>query len=210
MRAGTAWILALALGCTSNETAGSGMSGAGKVACPAWVTAARPAPAKAARLAGSPELLATEIVPPPSTRARSPSSTRPRVGSGFGQLQTSPCSRARCSMASAASFTPRPKTCVGTRGGISPVEVECEGPDTGELTIPGAYCDDQRGAAPRRVFGQLLFLSWLRVVGPTSVPGSARCARSRPRWARSTWRARLCIRSGRRTRRVAPRSESEC
>lgn len=32
-------------------------------------------------------------------------------------------------------------TCVGTHGGISPVEIECEGADTGELTIPGAYLD---------------------------------------------------------------------
>lgn len=36
----------------------------------------------------------------------------------------------------------RMTTGIGTHGGISPVEVECEGPDTGELTLPGAYLDD--------------------------------------------------------------------
>ncbi len=35
----------------------------------------------------------------------------------------------------------RMTTGIGTHGGISPVEVECEGPDTGELTLPGAYLD---------------------------------------------------------------------
>jgi len=32
-------------------------------------------------------------------------------------------------------------TGIGTHGGISPVEVECEGPDTGTLTLPGSYLD---------------------------------------------------------------------
>lgn len=32
-------------------------------------------------------------------------------------------------------------TGIGTHGGISPVEVECEGPDSGALTLPGAYLD---------------------------------------------------------------------
>jgi hypothetical protein len=31
--------------------------------------------------------------------------------------------------------------CTGTHGGIAAAEVECEGPDTGELTIPSAYLD---------------------------------------------------------------------
>ena len=35
----------------------------------------------------------------------------------------------------------RMTTGIGTHGGISPVEVECEGPDTGSLTIPGSYLD---------------------------------------------------------------------
>jgi hypothetical protein len=35
----------------------------------------------------------------------------------------------------------RMTTCVGTHGGISPVEIECEGPDVGELTLPGSYLD---------------------------------------------------------------------
>ncbi len=35
----------------------------------------------------------------------------------------------------------RMTTCIGTHGGISPVEVECEGPDVGKLTLPGAYLD---------------------------------------------------------------------
>ncbi len=32
-------------------------------------------------------------------------------------------------------------TGIGTHGGISPVEVECEGPDTGALVLPGAFLD---------------------------------------------------------------------
>ena len=35
----------------------------------------------------------------------------------------------------------RMTTGVGTHGGISPVEIECEGPDTGTLTLPGGYLD---------------------------------------------------------------------
>jgi len=35
----------------------------------------------------------------------------------------------------------RMTTGIGTHGGVSPVELECEGPDTGELTLPGAYLD---------------------------------------------------------------------
>jgi hypothetical protein len=35
----------------------------------------------------------------------------------------------------------RMTTGIGTHGGISPVEIECEGPDTGSLTLPGAYLD---------------------------------------------------------------------
>lgn len=35
----------------------------------------------------------------------------------------------------------RMTTGVGTHGGISPVELECEGPDNGSLTLPGAYLD---------------------------------------------------------------------
>ncbi|MFO0745980.1 MAG: hypothetical protein U1F43_09935 [Myxococcota bacterium] len=35
----------------------------------------------------------------------------------------------------------RMTTGIATHGGISPVEVECEGPDTGSLTLPGAYLD---------------------------------------------------------------------
>ncbi|MBL8741751.1 MAG: hypothetical protein JNK04_11675 [Myxococcales bacterium] len=35
----------------------------------------------------------------------------------------------------------RMTTGIGTHGGISPVEVECEGLDTGSLTLPGAYLD---------------------------------------------------------------------
>ena len=35
----------------------------------------------------------------------------------------------------------RMTTGIGTHGGISPVEVECEGPDVGMLELPGAYLD---------------------------------------------------------------------
>ncbi len=35
----------------------------------------------------------------------------------------------------------RMTTCVGTHGGISPVEVECEGPDVGTLALPGRFLD---------------------------------------------------------------------
>jgi hypothetical protein len=35
----------------------------------------------------------------------------------------------------------RMTTGIGTHGGISPVEIECEGPDQGSLTLPGAYLD---------------------------------------------------------------------
>jgi len=35
----------------------------------------------------------------------------------------------------------RMTTCIGTHGGISPVEIECEGRDTGSLTLPGAFLD---------------------------------------------------------------------
>ncbi|MFO0552291.1 MAG: hypothetical protein U0271_28145 [Polyangiaceae bacterium] len=35
----------------------------------------------------------------------------------------------------------RMTTGIGTHGGISPVEVECEGPDMGMLTLPGDYLD---------------------------------------------------------------------
>jgi hypothetical protein len=41
-----------------------------------------------------------------------------------------------------ARFYLRMTTGIGTHGGISPVEVECEGPDTGSLTLPGPYLDD--------------------------------------------------------------------
>jgi hypothetical protein len=36
----------------------------------------------------------------------------------------------------------RMTTGIGTHGGISPVELECEGPDVGSLTLPGPYLDD--------------------------------------------------------------------
>ena len=32
-------------------------------------------------------------------------------------------------------------TGIGTHGGISPIEIECEGPDVGTLEIPGSYLD---------------------------------------------------------------------
>ncbi len=35
----------------------------------------------------------------------------------------------------------RMTTGIGTHGGISPVEIECEGRDTGSLTLPGSYLD---------------------------------------------------------------------
>lgn len=35
----------------------------------------------------------------------------------------------------------RMTTGIGTHGGVSPVEIECEGPDTGSLTLPGAFLD---------------------------------------------------------------------
>jgi len=35
----------------------------------------------------------------------------------------------------------RMTTGIGTHGGISPVEIECEGPDVGMLELPGAYLD---------------------------------------------------------------------
>lgn len=31
--------------------------------------------------------------------------------------------------------------CVGSHGGIAPAEIECEGPDTGSLVLPGPYLD---------------------------------------------------------------------
>ncbi|MBT3222533.1 MAG: hypothetical protein HN348_25955, partial [Proteobacteria bacterium] len=31
--------------------------------------------------------------------------------------------------------------CLGTHGGLAEAEIECEGPDTGELVIPGKYLD---------------------------------------------------------------------
>jgi hypothetical protein len=39
----------------------------------------------------------------------------------------------------------RMTTGIGTHGGISPVEIECEGRDTGELTLPGAFLDELYG-----------------------------------------------------------------
>jgi hypothetical protein len=36
----------------------------------------------------------------------------------------------------------RMTTGVGTHGGISSVEIECEGPDVGSLTLPGGYLDE--------------------------------------------------------------------
>lgn len=41
----------------------------------------------------------------------------------------------------AARIYLRMTTGVGTHGGISPVEIECEGLDEGRLTLPGAYLD---------------------------------------------------------------------
>ncbi len=35
----------------------------------------------------------------------------------------------------------RMTTCIATHGGISPVDIECEGKDVGELTIPGSFLD---------------------------------------------------------------------
>lgn len=35
----------------------------------------------------------------------------------------------------------RMTTCIGTHGGISPVEIECEGKDVGKLTLPGVFLD---------------------------------------------------------------------
>lgn len=43
--------------------------------------------------------------------------------------------------ADAARIYLRMTTGVGTHGGISPVEIECEGRDVGSLTLPGAYLD---------------------------------------------------------------------
>lgn len=40
-----------------------------------------------------------------------------------------------------ARMVMRMTTGIGTHGGVSPVEVECDAPDTGSLTIPGAYLD---------------------------------------------------------------------
>jgi len=31
--------------------------------------------------------------------------------------------------------------CIGSHGGLAPAEIECEGPDTGELVLPGAFVD---------------------------------------------------------------------
>ncbi len=42
---------------------------------------------------------------------------------------------------SAARIYLRMTTCIGSHGGISPVEIECEGRDKGELTIPGSFLD---------------------------------------------------------------------
>lgn len=41
-----------------------------------------------------------------------------------------------------ARYYLRMTTGIGTHGGISPAEVECEGPDTGSLTLPGSYLDE--------------------------------------------------------------------
>lgn len=41
-----------------------------------------------------------------------------------------------------ARFYMRMTTGIGTHAGVSPVEVECEGPDSGSLTLPGPYLDD--------------------------------------------------------------------
>ncbi|MFT7520576.1 MAG: hypothetical protein ACI9MC_002725 [Kiritimatiellia bacterium] len=35
--------------------------------------------------------------------------------------------------------------CVGSHGGIAPAEIECEGPDTGSLVLPGAFLDVLEG-----------------------------------------------------------------
>ncbi len=35
----------------------------------------------------------------------------------------------------------RMTNCIGSHGGISPVDVECEAPDTGSLTIVGTFLD---------------------------------------------------------------------
>jgi len=40
-----------------------------------------------------------------------------------------------------ARFYLRMTTGIGTHGGISPVEVECEGPDEGRLVLPGGFLD---------------------------------------------------------------------
>ncbi len=44
-------------------------------------------------------------------------------------------------MVPSARFYIRMTTGIGTHGGISPAEIECEGPDTGSLTLPGSYLD---------------------------------------------------------------------
>lgn len=41
----------------------------------------------------------------------------------------------------------RMTTGIGTHGGISPVEIECEAPDSGSLTLPGVYLDQLYGSA---------------------------------------------------------------
>jgi hypothetical protein len=42
---------------------------------------------------------------------------------------------------STARVSLRMTTGIGTHGGISPVEIECEGRDSGSLTLPGAFLD---------------------------------------------------------------------
>jgi hypothetical protein len=35
--------------------------------------------------------------------------------------------------------------CIGSHGGLAPAELQCEGPDTGELTLPGAFIEVMEG-----------------------------------------------------------------
>jgi hypothetical protein len=75
-----------------------------------------------------------EISPPITPKGAWPSLLRQRLaGQDVTLTWSNPVDTARIYM--------RMTTGIGTHGGISPVEIECEGPDKGSLTLPGSYLD---------------------------------------------------------------------
>ncbi len=69
----------------------------------------------------------------------------------------------------------RMTTGIGTHGGISPVEIECEGPDRGSLTLPGSYLDALNDAPGAWSCGEcgthdlLRYRSLTTTAGPDSI-----------------------------------------